>query len=56
MPDWFPARWIVAVAVALGSATIVIASAYGALARPAAYCGGVVALAVIGWGALRERS
>ena len=54
-PDWFPATWIVATAAALAVATIVIASAYGAEPRPAAYLGGAVALLILGWGVARTR-
>jgi hypothetical protein len=54
-PEWMPSTWVVATALALGAAAIVIASAYGEPARPAAYVGGIVAAAVIAWGIARER-
>jgi hypothetical protein len=50
-----PASWIVATALALAAVTIVIVSAYGAHARPAAYAGGAVGAAIIVWGLARER-
>ena len=55
VPDWFPPTWVVVAAAALGAVALVIASAYGAEPRPAAYTGGVVASVIIGWGVLRDR-
>ena len=51
LPSW-P---VLALAAAIGIAAIVVVSAYGADARPAAYAGGVAALAIIVWGVVRER-
>jgi len=54
VPGWFPPRWIVVLAALLGGVAIVIASAYGESARPAAWVGAIVALLILAWGVFRD--
>jgi Flp pilus assembly protein TadB len=50
-----PSRPVLALAAAVGVATIIVVSAYGADASPAAYVGFAATLAIIAWGVNRER-
>jgi hypothetical protein len=49
-----PPPWVVALGVVLAVATIIIVSAAGEPARPAAYCGAAVGLAILIWGTARQ--